>query len=131
MIHRAILGSIERFFGIVVEHFAGAFPMWLAPVQAVVMPLSEKFLDYGREVQKKMRAAGLRVTIDESNEKLGAKIRHGQLQKVPFMLVVGEKEASSGSVALRKRTGGDQGSLTVDEVIAEMQRMTRERVLTL
>ena len=131
MIHRAILGSIERFFGIIVEHFAGAFPMWLAPVQATVLPLSEKFLEYGREVQAKMRAAGLRVEIDESNEKLGAKIRQAQLQKVPFMLVVGEKEAAAGSVALRKRTGGDQGTLSVDETIAEIQRLVRERSLTL
>src|SRR5437867_3089170 len=95
MIHRAILGSIERFVGIIVEHFAGAFPLWLAPVQVAVLPLSEKFLDYGRSVTAKLKAVGLRVETDESNEKLGAKIRAAQLQKVPYMLVVGEKEAAA------------------------------------
>jgi threonyl-tRNA synthetase len=131
MIHRAILGSIERFFGIIVEHFAGAFPMWLAPEQAVVLPLSEKFLDYGYEVLRKLKAAGLRVSIDASNEKLGAKIRNAQMQKVPFMLVVGEKEASSGAVSLRKRTGGDQGAIGVDELIGQMKELIARRTLTL
>jgi len=93
MIHRAILGSLERFIGIIIEHFAGAFPLWLAPVQAVVLPLSEKFLDYGRDVTAKLKAAGLRVETDESNEKLGAKIRNAQLQKVPFMLIAGNDAA--------------------------------------
>src|SRR5205823_14704497 len=83
MIHRAILGSLERFIGIVIEHFAGAFPVWLAPVQATVLPLSEKFVDYASEVARKLRASGLRVEVDSSNEKLGAKIRQAQLQKVP------------------------------------------------
>src|SRR6185436_10038222 len=105
MIHRAILGSLERFIGIIIEHFAGAFPFWLSPVQAVVLPLSEKFTGYGREVLAKLKAAGIRAEIDESNEKLGAKIRHAQLQKVPFMLVVGEREAAGGSVSLRVRSG--------------------------
>ena len=105
MIHRAILGSLERFIGIIIEHFAGAFPFWLAPVQAIVLPLSEKFVDYAAGTVKKLRQAGLRVEIDESNEKLGAKIRDAQLKKIPFMLIVGEKEAASGTVSLRKRTG--------------------------
>jgi threonyl-tRNA synthetase len=131
MIHRAILGSLERFIGIVIEHFAGAFPFWLAPVQATVLPLSEKFLDYARETAGKLRAAGVRVEIDESNEKLGAKIRTAQLRKIPFMLIVGEKEATSGTVSLRKRTGGDQGSLAIDELIAEARRLTESRALTL
>jgi len=128
MIHRAILGSIERFIGIIIEHFAGAFPFWLSPVQAVVLPLSEKFVDYGREVRAKLRAADIRAEIDESNEKLGAKIRHAQLQKVPFMLVVGEKEASSGNVALRER-GGQQSVLSVDALIAKAQELIKTRAL--
>jgi threonyl-tRNA synthetase len=130
MIHRAILGSLERFIGIIIEHFAGAFPFWLAPVQATVLPLSEKFVDYADEVAKKLAAAGLRVEVDRGNEKLGAKIRHAQLQKIPFMLIVGEKEASTGAVSLRKRTGGDQGSLSLDEVIAMARDLISSRALT-
>ena len=131
MIHRAILGSLERFIGIIIEHFAGAFPLWLAPVQASVLPLSEKFLDYGRETAARLRAAGLRVETDESNEKLGAKIRDAQLKKIPYMLVVGEKEVAAGTVSVRKRTGGDQPSMTVDEFVAEAKRGIEARSLTL
>jgi threonyl-tRNA synthetase len=131
MIHRAILGSLERFIGIIIEHFAGAFPFWLAPVQAAVLPLSEKFLDYANEVEKKLRAAGLRVETDRSDEKLGAKIRDAQLRKVPFMLIVGEKEAASGSVSLRKRTGGDQGAVSIEELISQARALTESRALTL
>lgn len=131
MIHRAILGSLERFIGIIIEHFAGAFPLWLAPVQASVLPLSEKFLDYGRETAARLRAAGLRVATDESNEKLGAKIRDAQLKKIPYMLVVGEKEVAAGTVSVRKRTGGDQASMSVDEFVAEARRGITARSLTL
>jgi threonyl-tRNA synthetase len=131
MIHRAILGSIERFIGIIIEHFAGAFPLWLAPVQASVLPLSEKFLDYGRETAAKIRAAGLRVETDESNEKLGAKIRDAQLNKIPYMLVVGEKEVAAGTVSVRKRTGGEQLSMSIDEFVAEARRVIAGRSLTL
>ena len=131
MIHRAILGSIERFIGIIIEHFAGAFPLWLAPVQVAVLPLSEKFLDYGREVTAKLKAAGLRVETDESNEKLGAKIRTAQLQKVPFMLVVGEKEAAAGTVSVRKRTGGEQRVVSIEDFVAEARRLIASRSLTL
>jgi threonyl-tRNA synthetase len=131
MIHRAILGSFERFIGIIIEHFAGAFPVWLAPVQAIVLPLSEKFVDYASDTATKLRAAGLRVDIDTSNEKLGAKIRNAQLKKTPYMLVVGEKEASSGTLSLRKRTGGDQGSISIEEFLAEAKRLISSRALTL
>ncbi|HEV7574014.1 MAG TPA: threonine--tRNA ligase [Thermoanaerobaculia bacterium] len=131
MIHRAILGSIERFIGIIIEHFAGAFPLWLAPVQASVLPLSEKFLDYGRKTAAKIRAAGLRVEHDESNEKLGAKIRDAQLKKIPYMLVVGEKEVAAGTVSVRKRTGGEQLTMSIDEFVAEARRVIAGRSLTL
>lgn len=131
MIHRAILGSLERFIGIIIEHFAGAFPFWLAPVQVAVLPVSEKFLDYGDEVGREMQRAGLRVQVDRSNEKLGAKIRTAQLEKIPFMLVVGEKEAQNRTVALRKRSGGDQGSMTIEEVVVEARRLIDSRSLTL
>jgi threonyl-tRNA synthetase len=131
MIHRAILGSLERFIGIIIEHFAGAFPFWLSPVQAAVLPLSEKFVDYARETTAKLRAAGLRVETDESNEKLGAKIRNAQLRKIPFMLIVGEKEAQAGTVSLRTRSGGDLGSVSIEHVLEEAQRLTTSRALTL
>ncbi len=131
VLHRAIYGSFERFIAILIEHFAGAFPVWLAPVQAVVLPLSEKYLDYAGEVESKLKEAALRVETDRSNEKLGAKIRQAQLQKIPFMLIVGEKEASSGTVSLRKRTGGDQGSLLVAEFIDQARSLLASRSLTL
>jgi threonyl-tRNA synthetase len=131
VLHRAIYGSFERFIAILIEHFAGAFPLWLAPLQMAVLPLSEKFLDYAREVEAKLRAAGIRVETDASNEKLGAKIRQAQLQKVPYMLIVGEKEASSGTVSLRKRTGGDQGSISIEELLASARQLIEARSLTL
>jgi threonyl-tRNA synthetase len=131
MIHRAILGSIERFFGIIIEHFAGAFPLWLAPVQARVLPVSEKFLDYANSVAARLSAAGLRAEADQSNEKLGAKIRSAQLAKIPYMLIVGEKEAEAGNVSLRKRGTGDQGAVGIDELISEAKEHIRLRSLTL
>jgi threonyl-tRNA synthetase len=130
VLHRAVFGSFERFLAILIEHFAGAFPFWLAPVQAAVLPLSEKFLEYGREVTAKLLAAGIRADLDDSNEKLGAKIRLAQLQKIPFMLVVGEKEATSGTVSLRKRTGGEQTVLSVDELVAQAKELISSRALT-
>ena len=130
MIHRAILGSLERFIGIIIEHFAGAFPFWLAPVQVSVLPLSEKFVDYANDVEKKLSAAGLRAEVDRSNEKLGAKIRDAQLKKIPWMLVVGEKEASSGTVNLRKRTG-EQASTSIEELLGQAKQLIESRALTL
>ena len=113
MIHRAMLGSIERFLGILVEHTAGAFPAWLAPVQAVILPVSEKFVDYGEQVLGQLRAAGLRAELDTRDEKLGFKIREAQLQKVPYMLIVGGREAESGTVSVRLRTEEDLGGMEV------------------
>jgi threonyl-tRNA synthetase len=131
VLHRAIYGSFERFIAILIEHFAGAFPIWLAPVQAVVLPLSEKFVDYSKQVAKTLTDAGLRIEVDDSNEKLGAKIRDAQLQKIPFMLVVGEKEATSGTVSVRKRTGGDQVVTPVEEFVEQAKRLIVSRALTL
>lgn len=113
MIHRAMLGSLERFLGILIEHTAGAFPMWLAPVQVKVLPVSEKTLDYARGLAAEVAAAGLRVELDESNEKLGHKIRQAQLEKVPYMLVTGAKEAEQGSASVRLRSGEDLGAIPV------------------
>jgi threonyl-tRNA synthetase len=129
MIHRAILGSLERFIGIIIEHFAGAFPFWLSPVQAIVLPLSEKFVDYADEVEKKLSGL-LRVEVDRSNEKLGAKIRDAQMKKIPWMLVVGEKEASSGTVNLRKRTG-EQAGMSIEELLTQAKQLIGSRALTL
>lgn len=131
VLHRAIYGSFERFIAILIEHFAGAFPFWLSPVQASVLPLSEKFVEYADQVGEKLAVAGVRVEVDRSNEKLGAKVRTAQLRKIPWMLVVGEKEASSGTVALRKRGSGDQGAVGVEELIAEAKRLNASRSLTL
>jgi threonyl-tRNA synthetase len=131
VLHRAIYGSFERFIAILIEHFAGAFPMWLAPVQVIVLPLSEKFVDYADGVEAKLKGAGLRVETDRSNEKLGAKIRQAQLQKIPFMLIVGEQEASAGTASLRLRSGGDQGSMPLDDIINKAQDLIRTRALTL
>ena len=115
MIHRALLGSLERFFGILIEHYAGDFPAWLAPIQARVLPLSEKFTEYGREVTEQLRARGLRAALDVSDEKLGYKIRRAELDKVPYALVVGGREAEAGAVGVRKRHQGDLGAMPVAE----------------
>ena len=120
MVHRALWGSVERFFGILIEHYAGAFPLWLAPVQARVIPVSAKAMDYARQVRDRLRQAGLRGDLDERDERLQAKIRDAQLEKVPYMLVVGPKEAQSGSVSVRHRTRGDLGPRPLEELLAEL-----------
>ena len=132
MVHRTCFGSIERFIGILTEHYAGAFPTWLSPVQAVIIPITDKFKDYADEVAKKLDAAGVRVEVDGRSEKVGYKIREAQLQKVPHMLIVGEKEATSGTVGHRDRAKGDMGAVAVDEFIAEICReiSSRESLLT-
>jgi threonyl-tRNA synthetase len=127
MVHRALLGSIERFFGILIEHYAGAFPAWLAPVQASVLPLSEKFEGYAKQVMEKLKAAGFRVHLDDRNEKLQAKIRDAQMQKIPYMLVVGGREAEAGTVGVRHRTKGDQGAKPLDEFIAALRKEVDDR----
>ncbi len=131
MIHRAILGSFERFVGILTEHFAGAFPTWLAPVQARVLPISEKHLEYAREVWTRLRAARIRAELDDRNEKLGYRIRDAQVRKVPYMLVVGERERQSGTVSLRHRSGDDLGAVPVDRVLADLAAEITSRSATL
>jgi threonyl-tRNA synthetase len=119
MVHRALFGSVERFFGILLEHYAGAFPVWMAPVQAEVLPITDRQMDYARQVTAKLKDAGLRVHLDDRNEKVNFKIREAQLQKVPYMLVVGDREAQSGSVSVRNRKHGDQGAKPLDQFIAD------------
>ena len=131
MIHRAMLGSIERFIAILVEQTAGALPVWLSPVQVVVLPISEKFAAYGEEVRGQLAAAGLRVEIDTRGEKLGYKIREAQVQKVPYMLVVGEREQEAGAVAVRRRSGGDLGAMTVSGFTARIHDLVASRSLEL
>jgi threonyl-tRNA synthetase len=128
MIHRALLGSIERFFGILIEHYAGEFPLWLAPVQAAIIPVSEHFLDYGRQVERELRNSGLRVEIDERNEKIGYKIRDWEMKKVPYMLIVGEKEKESNSVSVRKHKEGDKGSLALSEFIDKIASEIKNKI---
>jgi threonyl-tRNA synthetase len=122
MVHRALFGSIERFFGVLIEHYAGAFPAWLAPIQASVLPLSEKTMDYARKVTEQIKAAGFRVHLDDRNEKLQAKIRDAQLQKIPYMLVIGGKEAEAGTVAVRHRTKADLGPRPLDQFITDLRQ---------
>ena len=127
MIHRVCFGSIERFIGILIEHYAGKFPVWLAPVQVKVIPVSEKSMDYAKGVYEKLRAAGIRTELDHKDEKVGYKIRQAQLEKVPFMLVLGEKEAAEGAITVRSRDKGDLGAANLDEFIAKVQEMTKSR----
>ena len=131
MVHRAILGSFERFIGILTEHYAGAFPTWLAPVQARVIPISEKFADYARGVHERLRAAHVRSELDDRNEKLGYRIREAQLRKVPYMLVCGGREAEAGTVGVRHRTGDDVGAVPVDRVVADLVREIGTRAASL
>jgi len=121
MIHRAPLGSMERFIGVLIEHFAGSFPVWLAPEQARVITVSEKSEEYGRQVEKKLKATGLRVKGDYRPEKLGAKIRDGQIEHIPYMLVVGPRDAESGSVSVRDRWEGDLGAMPIDAAISRLR----------
>ena len=119
VIHRAIYGSFERFLALLIEHYAGAFPLWLAPVQMVVLPIADRHLEYAAGVRERLSAAGLRVELDERQEKIGYKIREAQLQKVPYMLVVGDREAAEGTVSVRSRTGGDMGARPVEDVVRD------------
>jgi threonyl-tRNA synthetase len=136
MIHRALFGSYERFIGIMIEHYGGAFPLWLAPVQAILLPISDRFNEYAEGVRERMRVAGLRVELDDRSESVGRKIREAELRKIPNMLIVGDREAESESVSLRTRSGGaregegrdgDRGSIPVAELIEELSSETRAR----
>jgi threonyl-tRNA synthetase len=130
MVHRALLGSMERFFGVLIEHYGGAFPVWLAPVQAVVIPISdEKHGAYGQVVEQRLRAAGVRVELDQSRERMQLKIRRAQLQKVPYMLIIGDKERAADAVAVRLRSGEDLGAVPLDQFIARVQAEVTSRVV--
>jgi len=129
MVHRALWGSVERFFGILIEHYAGAFPAWLAPVQAEVLPLSEKFSEYAKTVTATLKEAGFRAHLDDRNEKLQAKIRDAQLQKIPYMLIVGGKEAEAGTVSVRHQSKGDLGPRPLAEFISDLRHQVQSRAI--
>jgi len=129
MVHRALLGSVERFFGILIEHYAGAFPLWLAPTQVEICPVSEKVADYAKHVYETLKNHGIRVHLDDRNEKLPAKIRDAQMQKIPYMLVVGPKEAEAGSVSVRHRSKGDLGPRPIADVVASLQQEITNRAI--
>lgn len=127
VIHRVIFGSIERFIGILIEHFVGKFPVWLAPVQVKVLPISDNFVEYGSEVIGKLREAGIRCEIDNRSEKIGYKIREARNERVPYMIIVGEQEKTHGNISLRSREGGDEGSTSLEEFIARVQKEEKEK----
>ena len=127
MVHRALYGSIERFFGVLIEHYAGNFPVWLSPTQVVMIPISERHAAYAEQVAEKLKTAGVRVHVDARNEKMNAKIREHTLQKVPFLLVVGDKEAEAGEVSVRVRGKGDEGKISVDAFIARVRSLIESR----
>ena len=131
MVHRAIFGSIERFIGVLLEHYAGLLPLWLSPVQAKIIPIADTHIPYAREVEAKLKEAGIRVEIDERNERMNKKIRDAELQKIPYMLVVGDKEAESKTVAVRTKKKGNMGAMPVDEFIQRAKRIIEEKSLEL
>ena len=127
MIHRVVFGSIERFIGVITEHYAGAFPTWLAPVQVKILPITDRAADYCSELKEKLDAAGYRVEVDSRNEKIGYKIRGAQLEKIPYMLVIGDKETEAGTVAVRTREGKDLGAMPLDDFLARIQKEVAEK----
>ncbi len=131
MVHRALFGSVERFFGVLIEHYAGAFPLWLAPVQVGLVPISEKHVEYAKQVQAQLLAAGLRVVLDERNEKMNAKIRDLTMQKIPYVLVMGDKESAANAVSVRTRGKGDEGSIALDDFIAKTKKLLEEKSVSL
>ncbi len=120
MVHRALLGTMERFMGVLIEHYAGAFPVWLAPVQAVVIPIADRHVEYAQDLKSRLEAANVRVDVDDGNDRMNAKIRNAQLQKVPYMLVIGDREIEAGAAAVRLRSGEDLGAVPVDEIVARI-----------
>jgi threonyl-tRNA synthetase len=118
MVHRALLGSMERFFGVLIEHYGGAFPVWLSPKQVRLIPIADRHNDYAHEVAAKLKRAGLRVSVDDGSDRMNAKIRNAQKAKVPYMLVIGDREMEEGKVALRRRNGENPGAMDVDAFIS-------------
>jgi threonyl-tRNA synthetase len=131
MVHRALYGSIERFFGVLIEHYAGAFPVWLSPVQTVMIPIAERHVGYANQVADQLKAAGVRVDVDARNEKMNAKIREHALQKVPFLLVVGDKEAEAGKVNVRTRGKEKTEDMPTGEFVEKIKKLIADKSTTL
>jgi len=129
MIHRVVFGSIERFIGMITEHFAGAFPLWLSPVQVKIMTITDRTDEYARSLQQKLEVAGIRTEIDLRNEKIGFKIREAQMMKIPYMLVIGDKEAENGLVSVRARGGADLGVMNCSELMEKLHKEILEKAL--
>ncbi|MBV8586350.1 MAG: threonine--tRNA ligase, partial [Verrucomicrobia bacterium] len=129
MIHRAPFGSMERFVGVLIEHYAGNFPVWLAPEQVRVLPISDKHIEYGKMILAQLEAAGVRAELDQNNEKIGAKIRLAQLAKVPYMLVLGAREEDASEVSVRSRSQGDEGAVSAQRFVERIQNEIKERKL--
>jgi threonyl-tRNA synthetase len=127
MIHRALLGSFERFIGILIEHYAGEFPLWLAPVQAIALPIADRHADAAREVTTRLRDAGLRAEVDDRTESVGRKIRDAELRKIPYMLVIGDREAEQHAAAVRRHRQGDLGVVPVGDLVTMLEQEARER----
>jgi threonyl-tRNA synthetase len=117
MIHRALMGSMERFFGVLIEHYGGAFPVWLSPIQAVAIPIADRHNDYAADVVSRLKEAGIRAELDDSSDRMNSKIRNAQKQKVPYMLVIGDREMESGQVALRYRSGDNPGAMSLKKFV--------------
>ena len=128
MVHRALLGTMERFMGVLIEHYAGAFPVWLAPVQAVVIPIADRHVEYAQEIKVRLEASNVRVDVDDGNDRMNAKIRNAQLQKVPYMLVIGDREIEAGAAAVRLRSGDNLGAVPVDEIVARIAEEVEAKV---
>ena len=122
MVHRAILGSLERFIGVLIEHYAGAFPLWLSPVQAVIIPIADRHIEYAEQIQDKLINQGYRVEVDSRSERMNLKIRNAQLQKMPYMLIVGDKELEQETASVRLRSGSDMGAMPVSDLISHMDQ---------
>jgi threonyl-tRNA synthetase len=129
MIHRALMGSYERFIGILLEHFRGELPVWLAPVQALVLPIADRHLDHARSVAERLSAAGLRAEVDDRTESVGRKIRDAEVRRIPFMLVVGDREQEADQVAVREHRRGDVGSVPVSDFTRRLQELVQTRAL--
>ena len=127
MVHRALLGSLERFFGVLIEHYGGAFPVWLAPVQAKVIPISDRHYEYAREIVAQLKTAGIRVELDDSNDRMNAKIRNAQLAKIPYMLVIGDRELENGEVSVRLRTNDNLGAMAVADWLKRVNQLVESR----
>jgi threonyl-tRNA synthetase len=130
MVHRALLGSLERFFGILVEHYKASFPVWLAPVQVIILPIADRHSGYAHELDARFKAAGLRSAVDASREKVGKKIREAEVQKIPLLLVVGDKETERGTASLRVHGQGDKGEIDVAEFLEKVTQFDKNKSLT-